>query len=117
MKLNSKKFYFFAGVLLLAVTVSIYGCSDNNKVKKGNELLKVVLTPFKVNNGWGYEIDVDGKPFIKQEVIPAISGNKNFASKEDAEKTGNVVMQKLLKGKMPSLSPEEVMALGINTTP
>ena len=103
--------------LSLLAAISVYAYSHNS-AKKGDDPLKVEMTPFKTTTGnWGYAINVDGKLFIKQESIPAVAGNKHFASKEDAEKTGNLVMNKLLKGKFPALSAEEVMASGICITP
>jgi hypothetical protein len=116
MKLNKQWINISTVALLFTLVISVYAYS-HNKVNKGDELLKVEMNAFKTKNGWGYEIDVDGKPYIKQETIPAIAGNKTFINKEDAETTGNAVMKKLLKGTRPSLSSQEVMALGIHLTP
>lgn len=104
----------FTASLVLAISVYAY---SHKRANKGDDLLKVEMKPFKTADGWGYEIDVDGKPYIKQETIPAIAGNKKFTSKEDAATTGNTVMKKLLKGIRPSLTLQEVMALGIHITP
>lgn len=82
----------------------------------GNDLLKVEVTPFKTTAGWGYEIQVDNKIFIHQETIPAVPGERRFLLEQDAVKTGNAVMKRLLEGKRPSLSYEEVMALGLHST-
>jgi len=84
---------------------------------RGDERLKVEVLPFAMARGWGYEIKVDGKTFIHQETIPAVPGDRHFVSREDALKTGNAVMKKLLKGTLPSLTPEEVKKLGIAITP
>ena len=84
---------------------------------KGDERLKVEVLPIAMARGWGYEIKVDGKTFIHQETIPAVPGDKHFVSREDALTTGNAVMKKLLKGTLPSLTPEEVKDLGIAITP
>ena len=82
--------------------------------RKGDERLKVEVLPIAMARGWGYEIKVDGKTFIHQETIPAVPGDKH---REDALTTGNAVMKKLLKGILPSLTPEEVKDLGIAITP
>lgn len=82
----------------------------------GNDLLKVELVSFRTTEGWGYEIKVDNKTFIRQESIPAVAGERRFLLEQDALKTGNAVMKKLLAGKRPSLSYEEVMALGLHST-
>jgi hypothetical protein len=85
--------------------------------RQGDERLKVEVLPVAMVEGWGYEIKVDGKTFIRQETIPAVPGGKHFVSREDALKTGNAVMKKLLKGTLPSLTPEEVKNLGIAIAP
>lgn len=116
MKRNKQWVYISTITASLILAISVYAYS-HNRVNKGDDLLKVEMNPFKTADGWGYEIDVDGKPYIKQETIPAIAGNKKFTSKEDAAITGNIVMKKLLKGIRPSLTSQEVMALGIHITP
>lgn len=112
----NKQWIYISAIAVFTLVISLFAYS-HNKAKKGDDLLKVEMKTFKTANGWGYEIDVDRKPYIKQETIPAIAGNKTFISKEDAETTGNVVMKKLLKGIRPSVTSQEVMALGIHITP
>jgi hypothetical protein len=82
----------------------------------GNDLLKVEVVSFRTTEGWGYDIKVDNKIFIHQETIPAVPGERKFLLEQDALKTGNAVMKRLLEGKRPSLSYEEVMALGLHST-
>lgn len=79
-----------------------------------HEMLKVEVKPFKTGNGWGYDIVVDKEIFIHQLTIPAIAGNRSFSSQQDAVKTGNLVVKKLLAGKFPSLTSEEIMLLGVH---
>lgn len=96
----------------LAVVTGIYTRLHNNR----NDLLKVEVASFRTTEGWGYDIKVDNKIFIHQETIPAIPGERKFLLEQDALKTGNAVMEKLIKGEHPSLSYEEVMALGLRST-
>ncbi|MBL7928274.1 MAG: DUF4907 domain-containing protein [Bacteroidia bacterium] len=64
--------------------------------------------------GFGYLIKVNGNPFIFQPTIPAVSGNKGFASAEDAEKTGGLVAYKLRNNiNPPSVTIAELDSLGI----
>lgn len=100
-----------ATVTTFCIAVSEMKGGDNPK----DELLKVDLVPFKLTDkqGWGYEIKVDHKTFIRQESIPAISGEYPFATRGDAEKTGELVVRKLIEGKLPSVSRAEVMELGV----
>lgn len=64
--------------------------------------------------GFGYDLMSDGKSMIHQPHIPAIPGLKGFASKEDAEKAGNLMKMKIEKGIMPpTVSVEELDSMKI----
>lgn len=73
----------------------------------------VELKPVQTDSGWGYEIYVDHKLYIKQKYIPAISGNHAFKSQEDATKAGKLVMTKLEHGKLPTLTQDELKEMNI----
>lgn len=65
--------------------------------------------------GFGYLIRVDGQLYIFQPTIPAISGNRGFASLEDARRTGEFVAHKIRNNIMPpAVSVEELDSLGIS---
>jgi len=71
------------------------------------------LRVVKHEQGWGYEITRNKKPFIYQQYIPAIIGNQGFPDKQSAKKTGRLVLSKLQHHQMPSVSKEELKELGI----
>lgn len=63
---------------------------------------------------FGYDILNHGRPLIHQPTVPALAGNKGFATKEDARKVARLVIQKINKNGMPpSVTPEEMAALNI----
>ncbi|MBL7923335.1 MAG: DUF4907 domain-containing protein [Bacteroidia bacterium] len=65
-------------------------------------------------SGFGYDILKDGQAMIHQPHIPAISGMKGFATREDAEKAGGLMLMKIQKGIMPpTLSIREMDSLHI----
>ncbi|HRN56506.1 MAG TPA: DUF4907 domain-containing protein [Agriterribacter sp.] len=111
MKTGRSRILLVVSLLVMTVT-GVYTLLRNS----GNDLLKVEVVTFKATEGWGYEIKVDNKTYIHQETIPALPGERRFLLEQDALKTGNAVMKKLLAGKRPSLSYEEVMALGLHST-
>ncbi len=76
-------------------------------------MLLVESSTFQVAGGWGYNVLVDHKIFIHQEAVPAIRGNKIFINKEDAEKTGSLIVQKILNKKVPSVSKNELDSLHV----
>ncbi len=63
---------------------------------------------FQNVSGWGYDILVDGKLFIRQESIPALSGNSGFANKEQAEATARLIINKMNRGEEPTVTTFEI---------
>lgn len=77
----------------------------------------IQLKTFKTNTGWGYDIVKDDKLYIHQEIIPAIEGFKSFITKEEAEKVGKLVLQKIKNkegGGLPQITREEIDSLQIS---
>lgn len=110
MKISKRTCYTIVLLAIVAITTGI--CVRHNIQQQ--EKLKVEVMPFKTGNGWGYNVVVDKKIFIHQETIPAFAENQSFISKDDAIKTGNLVVKKMVAGNLfPALSLEEVMGLGI----
>jgi len=79
--------------------------------------VRVVMTEsHEAGEGWGYEIYIDtaGAPYIRQPIIPAVPGNKAFATRDDAAKVGELVRHKIMNNIMPpSVTIEELDSLGI----
>ncbi len=65
------------------------------------------------NQGWGYRVFKNDKLLIKQDHIPGVANKQGFATKEDAEKIGRLVLQKLDEGQAPSVTKEELIAQDI----
>jgi hypothetical protein len=64
--------------------------------------------------GWGYQLFKDGKLMIDQKHIPAIQGEQGFSSKENAEITGNYILQKIKNGEFPpTVSLQELDSLEV----
>jgi hypothetical protein len=67
-----------------------------------------------VPGGFGYAIFMDTKLYVRQPHIPAIQGNRGFASEEDAAKTARLVSHKIKNGIIPpGVSTGELDSLGI----
>ena len=107
-----KKSYILLLASLLLV-IAIIGFSAKTDSEHKNMLL-VESAPFEVPGGWGYNIMVDHKIFIHQEMIPAIQGNKAFGSKIDAEKVSNLIVHKITSKRMPSVTKSELDSLQIS---
>jgi gentisate 1,2-dioxygenase len=63
---------------------------------------------YVVNGGWGYDILVDKKLFIRQESIPVLPTLQPFKTKEEAEQVAKLVMQKIESGQPPTLGKSDV---------
>ncbi len=73
----------------------------------------VELVVNKTIDGWGYQIYKQGILYINQKYIPAIPGKKAFASKEDAEKVGEIVKKKVINLEIPHISTQTLDSLKI----
>jgi len=96
-----------AAILVITGMAAIfYSCHSSPHVRYD-------LNVVKHEQGWGYEIRKNHKPFIYQQYIPAIEGNKAFADKRSAKKTGRLVLSKLHHNQLPTISKEELKELGV----
>jgi hypothetical protein len=83
--------------------------------KNSSEDHGVKVETYKVSDGWGYQIKVNDKVFIDQPFIPVIAGNKPFPSRSTALKAGKIMKQRLIDRKMPSLTKEDFIMIGIDS--
>lgn len=68
-----------------------------------------VAKVFEGPAGWGYDILVNDTIFIHQEYIPGLAGKKGFDEKQQAEKTSEIVLQKVKSGAgQPTLTTFEI---------
>lgn len=64
------------------------------------------------NQTWGYNVYTNKKLTIHQPVIPGISGNEGFKTKEGASKVAELVIKKMKRGEMPpTITKEELQKL------
>jgi hypothetical protein len=68
----------------------------------------------RVAGGWGYELYDGNRILIHQEIIPALPGNRSFSSREDARKTGQLVLRKIKNGQLPVITVEELEELNVS---
>lgn len=63
---------------------------------------------FENHEGWGYDILVNDTIFIHQPSVPGRPGHKGFPRKEMAEEMAKRIINKMEKGKLPSVTTFEV---------
>jgi Domain of unknown function (DUF4907) len=108
--IKKQHIYLFGALVFIILVIGFSINPDNNNHEN---MLQVESSSFNVPGGWGYNILVGHKIFIHQANIPALSGNKAFTSREDAEKTANLVIQKIVNKKVPSVTVNELDSLHI----
>ncbi|WP_167021143.1 DUF4907 domain-containing protein [Chitinophaga sp. Cy-1792] len=110
---DKRNYLFIASFIVLIAAVAWRFKSHHQPETKPGDMLAVEVVPFQAHGGWGYKVNVDGKTYINQDIIPGIPGNQAFQSKDDAVKVGNVVMNKLTSHKIPSISEAELKELHV----
>lgn len=73
----------------------------------------LIIQTFRSGSGWGYEILAGQELLIKQSFIPAVSGFKSFETEQQAIQAAQLVIKKIKKGTIPSLSRDDLDSLGI----
>ncbi|MEM9001397.1 MAG: DUF4907 domain-containing protein [Bacteroidota bacterium] len=96
-------------IVMAGISVNILNPSSDNSRP---ETIKRHLYGLKVlqegQDTWSYEIYLDDHLYIKQTWIPGISGKQKFASEVDARTIGDLMVQKLDNGDIPSISKQEL---------
>ena len=96
---------FLLTALLLAMGVGLY----HLPLYRNRYSMEIV----KVDDGYGYKIYQDQKPYIFQPFIPVVAGKYSFGSEKDAEQVGRLVLDRLSKGEDFSVTMEDLNRLGI----
>ena len=94
-------------LLLICILISCNNHPTNkDAINKDTFIIKV----YSVDSlSWGYDICKNEKVIIHQTNIPAINGNFAFKTKDNAQKTAELVVEKLKNNVFPpSLTKEEV---------
>ncbi|HAX93010.1 MAG TPA: DUF4907 domain-containing protein [Bacteroidales bacterium] len=78
-------------------------------VARRGQFYEVAL--FRSGNGWGYDILREEKVYIHQPFMPAVEGEAPFRDKEAARKTGRLVVRKIRKHQLPTISKEEIKSI------
>ena len=106
-------FVFFVVALLNSCNNSPSAQDQNAAEMASKGMVPVNASVFKTDKGWGYSIIVNNKLYIRQDIIPAVEGNQGFATKEDATKVAELVLNKMKNKEKPIVKKEDLENLGI----
>lgn len=102
-----KKYWAYI-VFAFAVLIFIASVFYKNGKNTNGRFVDLKVKTYQSPLGWGYDITVNDSSTIHQDIIPGIPGRKGFATKEDAEKIGNLVLEKIINKKLPSVTLQEL---------
>ena len=93
--------------ILFAFSIILFVVTRVTRDHKGEAY--VTSKTFYTNGlGWGYEILVNNKRLIRQEIIPAISGRRGFATEAEALLISKLVIKKMSTTKFPTVTEHEL---------
>lgn len=95
-------------ILSVSAILSVFILLHFTKEKKQHRFDSRV---FRAVSGWGYDILVDDKIFIHQESIPVVKGRNGFSRREQAEKTAQLIINKMERGKPPTVTIFELQKI------
>lgn len=100
---------FFASISAVfgQVTPKPASMPTAEQLAKANITFKII----SVENGYGYDVYVDGKKLIHQPNIPGQPGMAGFRKKEDSERVAELVIKKLKNKEVPPAITEEELRL------
>jgi hypothetical protein len=99
---------------IAAVLAFCASCGNGNTQKiteKGDSVLLTVKA-IPVDSGWGYEIYVGNRLYIKQNIVPQAVGIHHFLTEADAKRAADLVIKKLKQNQIPSTDTLELQAAG-----
>jgi hypothetical protein len=110
---KTNKVLLFSSLLMILIGAGIVLYKNNTGIFS-SRLNEPQLIAVQQNQGWGYKIVLGKRVLILQQTIPAVSGNKPFLTEAEALRTGNLVLEKIKKGIIPSLKQQELDSLQIH---
>ncbi|MFD2541446.1 DUF4907 domain-containing protein [Lacinutrix gracilariae] len=112
---NIYKYIAVFSAISIITILFLYFQSVNNavdNVKETNTAYSLKL--IEKENSWIYEVYNQEQLYIRQEYIPAVKGKQVFKTKEDAEKVGQVVINKLSNKTLPVITVAELTTNNIS---
>ncbi|MEN1785587.1 MAG: DUF4907 domain-containing protein [Bacteroidota bacterium] len=100
--MNYKTILWITAALILVLGIALNGILAH----RSSEEYRLVSQ--KSESGWVYHIYRKNQLLIRQNTIPGIADNKAFETKEDAEKIGKIVIDRLQSKTTPSISKEDL---------
>jgi hypothetical protein len=72
---------------------------------------RISYKTFETEMGWGYDIFINKRQFIHQEFIPSLERKRGFLRKYQAERTAEVIINKMKRKGLPSVTKFEIQQI------
>jgi len=103
-------FFVFADFSFAQISENANNKIANNKINTDS----ISFTTFRTGITFGYDIFLNGKLYIHQPNIPAVSGNAGFQTEENARKIAELVIVKIKHNIIPpTVIVNELDSLGV----
>lgn len=110
---------------MLFVFIALPGTSMSAEESAGKEVTQQRKNPHanaeittkiipSVNNTFGYDILLYGRPLVHQTTIPGLPGNEGFKTREKAQTVAEFVVKKIRNNEMPpTVTIEDLNNIGV----
>jgi len=107
---NKKTIWLVLLVALIVVFIVIQNKKSVSEVVENPYANSdITVQTLEGENGWGYDILIDGEMYVHQPTIPALPGTSNFNSEQDARAVAELMIKKIRENILPpGVTAEEV---------
>lgn len=115
-------------IITLAILLFFVSCINNRNDTKITDLSKstydtincannintpnIEILVFYRDQGWGYDIFINKRIYIHQPNIPSLPGLSGFTTKDKAQRTAELVREKILNNIVPpSVTKDELVGI------
>ena len=104
-------------MILVIIATFSYGIYKRRKMHEGQVYVELRAIQVDSGKGWGYDILKDGHPYIHQDAIPGLGGNRMFRTREDALTIGKIVYDRVVAGQPPIINDSDIIRSKIYIPP
>jgi hypothetical protein len=103
----------FLGAGLAGTSISADKSSNQYSSPYADAEITIKIIP-SINQTFGYDLLLYGKPWVHQPCIPGLPGNEGFTTRERAQTVAEFVLKKIRNNEMPpTVTIDDLNSLGV----
>lgn len=103
----------FLGAGLAGTSIPADKSFDQHTSPYAGAEITIKIIP-SINQTFGYDLLLYGKPWVHQPSIPGLPGNEGFTTRERAQTVAEFVLKKIRKNEMPpTVTIEDLNSMGV----